>query len=534
MGEKDTTSPPEAGEGAPQPARKRRRAGTRRTRFLRVRDLEQAADDLADERRALRIGDGRLHKLRLKALQSFLQPLRARLQERHPGTRPQASLRCFEGGQSGEMFSLPEGGEPFSMVLGRDERTDLEVRDPEVSRAHCRLESKDGWTFMARDLGSKNGTLLNGVKIDHAELHGGDALTLGLTFFLFEMPEVALALELDDAGLGDPDTLRAMLRFEALVSGAQERLAAVRHDLIQLDIARREHEDDEAVQRTVAAFRKLATRLLREARAKTARAESALAGVLGEELPQPAAKAPEPGELSELARLEAELNQVVDKLRTIGSRSEGRPPLLRRQSELIEKVEETRKLSALGSVPKKQPKSPRSDRELEEARARIAELEHELALRPEEVPDELRLVAIALDHERGGEVKKLSQQLAALQDALRQTEARMSEKIARYERSNLKLRTAHLEVEGRLREAVRELVLQAEVLFRGGQLGHARDLAKRIVAIDPASDAARYLLAKIEPAQTSGSLRASDALGDRVPLSDSQLPPAPPASEDGP
>ncbi len=529
------SSPADAEGAGPRPGSRPRirRPGTRRTRFMKLRNLDLSPDDLEEERKLLKVNDSRLNKLRVKALTSLLQGLREKLRARHPQARPRARLTCLEGRQTGQAFAL-DG----VLVLGRDEKVDLEVQDPEVSRAHCRVETENGWDFRVIDLGSKNGTLLNGHKVDKAELHGGDVLTLGLSFFGFEHSEVQLAIELDDPALADAEQLRELVRFEALVSSAQERLAAVRHDLIQLDLARREHEESDAVQNTVQAFRQLAKRLLREARAKTQRAESVLARVLGEAAPAEAPP-PDPASISELTRLEQELNKVVTKLKTLGSRPEGRTTLLRRKQDLEEKVEETRQMRAVGSKPAA-PAAPAAQTEaLLAAEARIVELEQELALRPSEIPDEMRLVAIALDHERGTEVTKLTDELAELQTALRSTETQLSEKIARFERDNLKLRTANLELKGRLREAVRELVLQAEGMHRSGQAGHASDLARRIVSIEPASDAARYLLARIEPGLTSGALRAQTAFADRnVPLSDSQLPPPPqnpaaPAQEGG-
>ncbi len=60
----------------------------------------------------------------------------------------------------------------------------LDVEDTWMSGVHARLgKSDEGW--VARDAGSKNGTFLNGEKIDHALLADGDLLEIGSSILLF-------------------------------------------------------------------------------------------------------------------------------------------------------------------------------------------------------------------------------------------------------------------------------------------------------------------------------------------------------------
>jgi len=75
------------------------------------------------------------------------------------------------------------------IVVGRDERCDVVLLDPRVSRRHVEI-APAGAAVRFRDLGSSNGTLLNGVKTAAADLGVGDLLALG---------DSELAIVADDA-----------------------------------------------------------------------------------------------------------------------------------------------------------------------------------------------------------------------------------------------------------------------------------------------------------------------------------------------
>jgi len=58
---------------------------------------------------------------------------------------------------------------PRDFVLGRDDVCDLQINDPMISRQHVRFFVDEGtWTLM--DLGSSNGTRLDGQRVDRAAL----------------------------------------------------------------------------------------------------------------------------------------------------------------------------------------------------------------------------------------------------------------------------------------------------------------------------------------------------------------------------
>lgn len=88
---------------------------------------------------------------------------------------PQYQLIMRSGPNPGKTFLL----EKEENLLGRDLANDIVVSELEVSRRHVRFMIKDD-RVLVEDLGSTNGTFLNGERISTAqELQSGDAITLG-------------------------------------------------------------------------------------------------------------------------------------------------------------------------------------------------------------------------------------------------------------------------------------------------------------------------------------------------------------------
>jgi hypothetical protein len=71
-----------------------------------------------------------------------------------------------------------EGRGPWA--IGRSQDSDIVINDPNVSRRHARISRADN-NFLVEDLGSTNGTLLDGAPIDRERIEGGDELTFGQT-----------------------------------------------------------------------------------------------------------------------------------------------------------------------------------------------------------------------------------------------------------------------------------------------------------------------------------------------------------------
>lgn len=70
------------------------------------------------------------------------------------------------------------------LLLGREADNDLVINDPEVSRKHARF-TLDGDSFWVEDLGSTNGTFINGKRLTLSTvLKQGDTLSLGENILL--------------------------------------------------------------------------------------------------------------------------------------------------------------------------------------------------------------------------------------------------------------------------------------------------------------------------------------------------------------
>lgn len=91
-------------------------------------------------------------------------------------------LLVLEGPRKGQEFQI--SSEPF--IIGRDRTCALQIEEPLISRRHASIYFKDG-SFRLKDLGSTNGTFLNGAKIMDARLKDNDKIQMGnvvLQFFI--------------------------------------------------------------------------------------------------------------------------------------------------------------------------------------------------------------------------------------------------------------------------------------------------------------------------------------------------------------
>lgn len=70
-------------------------------------------------------------------------------------------------------------------VIGRGEEADIRLPDVGMSRRHARL-AYDGHSAVLTDMGSTNGTLVNGVRIGEQMLHPGDYIQFGGTTLVFQ------------------------------------------------------------------------------------------------------------------------------------------------------------------------------------------------------------------------------------------------------------------------------------------------------------------------------------------------------------
>jgi hypothetical protein len=101
---------------------------------------------------------------------------------RRPAPAPtRAVLRVI--GRDGTERTVEVDGTPLTM--GRAADNGLVLADPRVSRHHGRLQARRG-TLVFTDLGSTNGSRLNGVRVDECALGTGDRVLVGDTVLLVE------------------------------------------------------------------------------------------------------------------------------------------------------------------------------------------------------------------------------------------------------------------------------------------------------------------------------------------------------------
>ena len=93
------------------------------------------------------------------------------------------------------LYIRPQKGEPWtveidkdSLSIGRGASNDVALADPNSSSRQAVIE-RAGDGFVLRDLGSKNGTFLNGRRIGCPEtIVRGDEIKLGQTIVVFDRP----------------------------------------------------------------------------------------------------------------------------------------------------------------------------------------------------------------------------------------------------------------------------------------------------------------------------------------------------------
>jgi adenylate cyclase len=126
------------------------------------------------------------------------------------------------------------------MVVGRAPTSDIPVFDPTISRRHAELVTDDRGV-QVRDLGSSNGTFLNGSRIENGTVVVGDTVTFGKV--AFKLLQIAPAPHPAAAGLKDAPAGATIVRqlpvrntpgsaFAAIKSGEQSAVATA-EDKIQ-------------------------------------------------------------------------------------------------------------------------------------------------------------------------------------------------------------------------------------------------------------------------------------------------------------
>jgi DNA-binding NtrC family response regulator len=101
----------------------------------------------------------------------------------------QLRLRVTEGADAG--ITLAATG--VRSLIGTHESNDLVLTDPTVSRFHCEIVAGANHARI-RDVGSSNGTIVDGVAVVDAHLRHGSRLTLGRTELIVELGAQELSI----------------------------------------------------------------------------------------------------------------------------------------------------------------------------------------------------------------------------------------------------------------------------------------------------------------------------------------------------
>ncbi len=90
------------------------------------------------------------------------------------------SLYVIQGRDQGKRFEL----DAPRVTIGRIAGNSIQLRDTEISREHARLEKQHD-QYRIADLGSSNGTFVNGKQVQEIDLVSGDQVQLGRTLLLY-------------------------------------------------------------------------------------------------------------------------------------------------------------------------------------------------------------------------------------------------------------------------------------------------------------------------------------------------------------
>jgi pSer/pThr/pTyr-binding forkhead associated (FHA) protein len=73
------------------------------------------------------------------------------------------------------------------LVIGRGRGADVVLAEPTISRAHAAIGFEED-TFFVQDLGSTNGTLVNGAREERTALKDGDEIQMGKLILRINLP----------------------------------------------------------------------------------------------------------------------------------------------------------------------------------------------------------------------------------------------------------------------------------------------------------------------------------------------------------
>ncbi|MBN1658496.1 MAG: FHA domain-containing protein [Anaerolineae bacterium] len=101
---------------------------------------------------------------------------------RHPDARRSPRIMIHNGPLRGSFYSLARP----TLAIGRGDICTIALPDPRVSRQHLRIEWRSDGLYLV-DTHSTNGTYVNGRRIGHYRLHGGEQVRIGDTLLTIQL-----------------------------------------------------------------------------------------------------------------------------------------------------------------------------------------------------------------------------------------------------------------------------------------------------------------------------------------------------------
>lgn len=141
-------------------------------------------------------------------------------------------LTISEGKEAGKEFVFDQD----SILIGRTDECDVILYDPGISRRHCRIFHQ-GVSYVVEDMGSANGTKVNGSAIARHTLADGDRVALGPVVFAFSAlrseaepddgtdPAIDPALDSSRTRIVSPDQLEGSAHTRIVTPSQLERSA---------------------------------------------------------------------------------------------------------------------------------------------------------------------------------------------------------------------------------------------------------------------------------------------------------------------
>jgi pSer/pThr/pTyr-binding forkhead associated (FHA) protein len=140
------------------------------------------------------------------------------------------NLVLLKVGGNNKAFSLPS----TVTIVGRRQDCDLCVPLMVISRRHCALNMDDN-ELSIRDLGSSNGTFVNGERIDEVDLSPGDKVSIGPLNFVVQIDGVPADIP-GDQPLASPSDGRAKVNTDVADVIAASDMVSGKQDLYNTQI----------------------------------------------------------------------------------------------------------------------------------------------------------------------------------------------------------------------------------------------------------------------------------------------------------